>query len=171
MSNRQFEMVVELSFLQRYLAWEEFLEESFICYLCGSASPNGSKFARLVRPKDRTTAERFLYLQRPPNWTDPGSVTSLAESMFDHGGPFTPVSAASLELREMKAVRNRIAHRSLSAQRGLEEVVRNVYGAVPRRVTPGGYLLRTPPARRSGASSFLTHYSDLLVALGRLIAP
>ena len=172
LSDRQFEMVAELSFLQTYLAWEEFLEESFIRYLCGSASPSGKKFSRLVKPRDRGTAEKLLYMHRHrPDWTEPGNVTRLAESMFDLGGPFVPVSSASADLREMKVIRNRIAHRSLSAQQELEQLVRRVYGAVPRRTTAGGYLLRRPPGPRSRKRTFLAYYSDLLVALARMIAP
>jgi hypothetical protein len=171
LSDRQFEMVVELSFLQRYLAWEEFLEESFIRYLCGSSSPNGTKFPRLVKPRDRATVDRLLYVHRRPDWTTPGQVMSLAESMFESGGPFVPVGNASVDLTDMKAIRNGIAHRSLSAREQFEKVVRRVHGSVPRGITPGGYLLRRPPAKRSSASTFLAHYSDVLAGLARMIAP
>ena len=37
----QYEMVVELAYLRGYLAWESFLEQSFLLYMLGKSAPSG----------------------------------------------------------------------------------------------------------------------------------
>lgn len=177
---REFEMVVELAFLQLFLAWEEFLEESFIRYLCGSASPSGQKFRRLIKPQSQETARTFLMVNRRyVDWTEPGMLRPLAESMFENGGSFSVLSTAGRALREMRTIRNRIAHRSGSARTAFETLVRECLGYVPKPpLTPGAFLLRNRPThhatasnRKTPRSTFFSYYSSTVTALANLIAP
>src|SRR6266545_5078995 len=52
--------MTELAFLRAYLAWESFLEESFILYMLGQRAPRGRPPYRFAYPPSRRFAEEWI---------------------------------------------------------------------------------------------------------------
>jgi|SRR3972149_6579026 len=171
----RFQLVAELAYLQLYLSWEEFLEESFVRYFCGSRSPNGTTYPRLIKPKDNDSARAFLFANRRYlDWTDHSAIVRIAETVFQNGGPFATLSSSSRTLTDMKKIRNRITHRSQSARNEFEDVVRQQLGSMPRPVlNAGAFLVTEKPATTSGVQreSFFEYYSRSIGVLATLVAP
>jgi hypothetical protein len=160
----QCEQISELSFLRVYVAWEEFLEGSFSRFLCGARSRSGRRPTRYTSPKNLEHARKMIIGfergDRFADWSQRQKVTTRAELLFKDGSPFrTPIQAAGAELDEMRAIRDRIAHRSDTAAVQFQNVVQKRLGTA-LRINPGRFLLRVEPA--SGLT-YLNIYSDLAV--------
>lgn len=141
------ELIAGFASLRVHLAWEEFLEETFVRYLCG-IPPTGGAGPVLRQPQcANLTAARTLMLggkdfvgwQRKP-------ARKRARRYFDAGYNYTPaLIAAADSIDTLVAVRNAVAHRSPSATRIFYERVRGRLGYLPAGVTPGRFLLRDDP--------------------------
>ena len=171
-STDHLDMVVGLAFLSGFLAWERFLEESFVLYLIGKSAPNGYKPFRYVIPKNRQHANEFCRGDRRfPGWDDVNFVTSRSDQFFLEGKPFTDSLRTVINsLNNMKTIRNAIAHQSTESQDRFENLVRRELGHLPHRTNPGNFLLRnivgsTPP------SSYLEFFFDTLLSTAFRIVP
>ena len=79
-------------------------------------------------------------------WNDASTVIRRAERWLKGGEPFqTTLSGTSQLLAYLKKMRNAIAHESGSAQEKYEKATRSLYGALPKRVSPGAQLMAAPP--------------------------
>lgn len=138
-------ILIELAFLKAYLAWERFLEESFILYLLGKKPvrrrstprsylvPNGWKHAfELILPE---TGRRYV------DWDNVEFVRKRAKRFFANGEPFESALSARLNLfGEIQTVRNAIAHRSLTSQSKFQNLVRDKLTYLPAGLSVGGFL-------------------------------
>ena len=166
---RDVEEIAGLALLKMTLAWESFVEETFLRYLCGAKSAAGMA-PTLLAPKHLTLPAAFKSLVGSAQFLGwhPNTTVKRAAKHFDPAGdPFlTPVGGAKSVLIEMADVRNRIAHRSDHSVQVFQDVVRNHFGAVPRGMTPGRFLLGPLP---SGVTAF-DHYAAQLAATAYLVA-
>ena len=164
----QIEQITDLVFLRIYSAWETFLEESFIRFMCGAPSASGSYPKCYVSPRNIDHAREFVTgpRLRYADWTDPDTVVRRAELLFRAGRPYaTPVRAASLELNDMRAIRNRIAHRSVDARNKFAVVVQRRLG-VARRFGPGRFLLKNTATPNQ---TYLAFFAAYVTAVGQQI--
>src|SRR5450759_4504299 len=75
--------IVELAFMQSFLTWEGFLEESFILYLLGKKSPSGFSPVRHAIPTNRQHAVDLLASDtRHTDWTAADRVVRRATRFF-----------------------------------------------------------------------------------------
>ena len=165
----------ELAFLKAFLAWESFLEESFVLYLVGQKPPRGRPPHRYAFPPTQSAANEWLLPESGRRdyveWASAGGVIIRADRFFRNGRPYTPVLKSNLNaLDEMRKIRNAVAHASPSAHEKFEEVVRSRLGSLPARLTVGGYLAMTVP-RSSPPTSFLDSYFSKLEFSARQIVP
>ncbi len=167
------EMVTELAFLRAFLAWEAFLEESFILYLWGKRPPKGYPPRRYVSPQNRKVAEQLIVPEGRDyvDWTAASKVISRAERFFRDGKPYSSALRAQQHMfDEMKAIRNAIVHSSSSSWEKFKSLTRKrLLGTYPHNLTVGGFLAMT----MSGASppeSFLEFYlSNIRLAAERIV--
>jgi len=142
------ELIAGLSCLRMHMAWEVFLEETFVRYLCG-AKPDGGPGPVLLQTACPTiAAARALLLGRQQyvSWRRK-ETRQRAGKYFDSGYNFTPaLLAASDAIETLVAARNAVAHRSASTSRAFHDRVRMRFGYAPRGITPGGFLIRSDPA-------------------------
>ncbi len=167
--------MMELAFLRTFLAWESFLEESFILYLSGQKPPRGRPPVRYAFPPNHKAAiEWFVPESGRPNyarWTVAGEVTTRAERVFRAGRPFAAVLRGGQNvLDKCRTIRNAIAHESESSRTKFETLARAelVPLPLPPRLTVGTFLTTTVPAS-SPPVSFLDHYVDKIDILAKQI--
>jgi hypothetical protein len=135
--------IAELAYLRVYLAWERFLEQAFLRYMCGAKdrrltvkcyikAPSIEQAVALVIPEGRSYIE----------WGEANRLRERADRYFRNGEPFrTALTPALVLLDEMRFVRNQIAHSSDQAQRNFHAIVRRSLGHVPPGISAGGFLL------------------------------
>ena len=143
-SARRRDSIVEMAFLQAFLAWEVFVEESFILYLAGQKPPRGRAPRRHAFPPNLQTAMEWVVPEgrRYARWAVAAEVTDRAERFFRLGRPFASVLRGNQNLlEETKVIRNAIAHKSVSVRARFESLARNkLGGALPPNMTVGGFL-------------------------------
>lgn len=155
--------IIELAFLRAFLAWEAFLEKSFIAYLCGDVPPRGRAPKRYYFPPNYRMAMDWLAEGRDyAKWASPVVVAERATRHFARGYPFATVLESNQSaLNDANTIRNSIAHESGSARTKFEKVVRQALGTLPAKSTPGAFLVTTVP-RSAPPVSFLEFYVSKL---------
>jgi hypothetical protein len=173
-SLRHRETVTRLAFLQVFLAWEAFLEESFILYLLGKKPPIGPQPKRLdYRPTTRKQAFRYIVGDRNyADWTKIGDLRDRSKKYFVLGKPFTDAFIGEqINFEEMAVIRNAIAHSSTAAQERFKTLVRSkLLGSCPPNLTIGGFLATSLPGV-SPPQSFLEYYVNIMSRVAKKIVP
>ena len=162
--------MLELAFLRVFLAWEVFVEQSFLLYVMGAAPLKGRRVHRFVFPPSRNVAEEWLTDGRDyATWSSAAAVGQRAQRYFREGRPFTGVLRRNQNfLDETRFIRNAIAHRSGDAQDKFEAMVRNKLGALPPNATAGSFLAATVPGV-APPLTFWESYTKKLAQLADLI--
>lgn len=164
--------IFELAFLRSYLAWEVFLEESFVLYLLGQTSPKGLTPHRYVIPRNREHALEFtLGESLRADWTAVDRVIARANRFFRNGEPYnTVLHPMTSRLNDIKTIRNAVVHASTDSQDKFKALVRRELRHYPPRLTRGGFLVTTIP-NSSPPCSFLDHYLMQLLQAAENIVP
>jgi hypothetical protein len=152
--------MTELALLRAFLAWETFLEESFILYLLGHRPLRGRAPQRYAFPPNQRAAADWLLPEGGSytRWTNAAHVSLRAERFFRAGRPFVPVLRSNQNvLEELRTLRNAIAHTSVNTKRKFENLARLKLGVLPPNLTVGAFLGMTI-AGSSPPSSFLEFY-------------
>jgi len=107
------QLLYEMAYLRMFVAWEIFLEESFLRYLCGYRTASGSVLL-VNRPFRTIAAARSSVLGGHDfvSWSSPRRVRQRSQSFIRTGYHETVLAAAGARLEAFAAVRNRIAHGS-----------------------------------------------------------
>lgn len=156
--------IVELAFLRGFLAWESFLEESFLLHMLGKQPKRGRAPHRYVLPPSRKAALTMTAEGRDyAKWEVASEVATRATRFFRDGRPYTtPLRGAQSKLDNARMLRNAVAHRSEKAQTTFETLARTeLGGALPPGLTVGGFLNMPRPAT-APPESFLEHYLAVL---------
>lgn len=79
--------MTEMAFLRAFLAWEVFMEESFILYLNGQRAPRGRALRRHAFPPNLRTAMEWVIPEGRSyaSWTIPDHISTRAERFFRGG--------------------------------------------------------------------------------------
>lgn len=175
----EYERLVELFIIEIFTSWEVFLEESFILYLAGKASPNGYKqptkikFARGVN-KQTVANDIIARLDNKTDWTAQDIVSKRANILFQAGGNYATVFAASNQevtaWADIKKIRNAAGHKSGgSARDEFRALITREFGAFPSSGISIGQFLGT--AKRGTSDTYLKYYCDSLVTLAERLVP
>lgn len=141
-ADRRFENAFnELKLVRATLAWESYLEETFICYLRGSRPISGRAVA-LSQPTVRNRldatslaiSDSGLY----GKWLNENWCLSRAAALFSGSHPFVILSSPTFPI--IRHIRNRIVHRSDFAKAEFWSVVVSLYGSMRPGMTPGRLL-------------------------------
>lgn len=170
---RRLGSMTELALLRGFLAWETFLEESFILYLNGQRPPRGRAPRRFAFPTNYEMAAEWVVPEgmQYANWTVAGKVRQRAERFFVDGRPFAPVLQANINtLDDLRILRNAIAHASVSTTEKFEKLARDKLGSLPPGLIVGRFLGMTVPGSAPPVS-FLESYLARLEFAARQIVP
>jgi hypothetical protein len=148
------ELLYELAYLRLFVRWEQFLEESFIRYLCGyvsshpaATSRTGHFFGTLPQARAAMLGGKTFAL-----WHNPSGVVSRTRS-FLVGSTHESVVASNLQrLEAFGAVRHRIAHDQHDGRVKFDRATMILVGRRYRGSRPGRFLRDldrtvTPPQR------------------------
>lgn len=156
-SHEMYNAIVEQSFIRIYLAWETFLERSFISYLQNATDLKGEVYNKFGSPKDNEHAYNMLKgTKNYPDWTNIDHVNLLASIYFDNSGPFIALATPPPEFLAIKTIRNRIAHNSDKSQSHFNRLAIN---SISRSdIEPADYLMHL----KSGTQTYFTFYAEML---------
>lgn len=146
--NAQIEWAHELATLKIIVASERFFEVTLGLYVLGNRTSRGFRARRLK--KVNSSLPQILDIFRGDKefvgWVEPAAVIERASRWLREGEPYqTTLSSAGQLLTYLKKMRNVVAHESDDASEKYASATRSLYGALPRRVTPGAQLLQPPP--------------------------
>ena len=165
------EAIYEIAYLRMFLLWEDFLEQSFLRYICGFAS--GVGVANLLNPKFKTIgdAERAVLGARDfVSWANPNHVTKRSENYMVKG-PHEVVIASNLaRLEAFNSIRNRIAHSSSFARRQFDGAVISLVGH-RYAASSAGRFLRDTAVSQPVPERWLSHIGRELKSLALQVCP
>ncbi|MDQ5893935.1 MAG: hypothetical protein QG596_196 [Actinomycetota bacterium] len=168
----QLNLVYELAFIRCILAWVDFLFTSMCAYLTGAKGTSGRAVKSKARVQTLEAAEAVLVGgQRFLSWTDSGVVRKRAQIWFDGGGPYVAALSAFASYGELRTVRNRIVHKSRSAEKSFSTLRGSKYGtskAAKKQqhgMGPGAFL-----AAKDGAGTRFNAYVQDMKSAARTIA-
>jgi hypothetical protein len=162
--------MTEAAVVKMHVAWEHYLEQSFLEYLMGSPSATGAVIKCFLVPPSIEHARRVLIgTQKYVDWANPDIVTRLAELYFENGGPYkTAIAAVHGDLLDLRAVRNAAAHLSTTTSERLDKVALRRLNRAVIGITVYDLVTAIDPAG-AGQTLFAT-YGDLLAAAANVIA-
>lgn len=171
--SRHKEIVVKFAFLEGFLAWEAFLDESFTLYLLGEKPPKGRR-PQLEHPATRRKdAERLIIGadRKYADWTKTGELRKRSKTFFRRNDPYDlPLKANNRSFEEMNVIRNAIAHRSTHSQEEFKKLVRNFFKTYPPNLTVGKFLRLSVP-NVTPQQTFMNYYFGNVVTTAELIVP
>ena len=165
------EMVSEMAYLRAFLAWESFLEESFVLYLWGKRPPVGNPPKRYVSPPTRRLAEQLAAEGKAyADWTVAQKIIERADRFLQDGKPYSPVLKSHRHtLEEMKTIRNAIVHMSTHSQDRFKSLTRRKLGTYPSNLTIGGFLTMTIPHSHPPESFFEYYLAHIRLAAETIV--
>lgn len=168
----QLEIITEFAFLRIFMAWEIFLEDSFLRYLVGTKSPSGYEPKLKIDCKNMVIARGILSPDggKIIKWNSPSDIISRASKYFKDGEPYTTnLETISTYFQEMNTIRNRITHKSDESKQKFINFIRGKFGYGIRGITPGRFLLRKFNQNKN--YSFLDFYIDVIKSSSLKIVP
>lgn len=153
-SRFQLELVYELAFLRVFLAWEGFLEDSFVRYLCGYAARSGQETMKNGHFFRTIAAAHTAIRQGQPFllWHNPHKVIDRARYWFVNSRHETVISSIQGRLESFAAVRHRVAHVQAHSAAAFDHATILLVGRRYPGSRPGRFLRDwvpnvTPPTR------------------------
>jgi hypothetical protein len=168
---RRLEALYETSFLRTFLLWEDFLEQSFLRYLCGYESSIGAAALRFAKfPKLSDAEAAVLGARDYVSWANPDSVISRSRHYMNGGVHETVLNSDLSRLKAFAAVRNRIAHSSDYARQEFDNATLLLVG---RRfpASSAGRFLRHTAVSMPAPESWLQHIIAELKLLALQLCP
>lgn len=157
-SKKIYDAIVEHCFIQIFLAWENFLENSFILYLNAKADLQGRVYVRYGTPKDNEHAYNMIKgTKNYPDWTNLNDVKYLAKIYFENGGPFSILENMPVEFDDIKNIRNRISHNSEKSTKAFERVLIKTIMQTTN-VSVGDFLMMF----KDNSQTYFSYYMDYL---------
>lgn len=162
--------MTEAAVLKIFVAWEGYLEQSFLEYLMGSPSTKGAALTCFLSVPSVDHAKQVLIgTQRYVDWSNPDTVLRLANLYLDRGEPYRSViSSIKTDLFDLKTIRNAAAHLSTSTSDQLDKLVLRKLGLASAGVTV--YSLVTAADPSAPGKTVLQAYVEKLLAAATLIS-
>jgi len=165
----QVHSIYELSFLKMFLAWEFFLEKSFILYMLGKETDNGYKPNRYVSPKDENHAYELIKGGRSfPDWLSVDFIKEKSGLFFENGNPFKDILCndqnINQDLRMMKTIRNRIVHISQKTKDEFSKILKDEFG-YDLGIVPGEFLKKDKKSKKGSPQSlsYIEYFKNILL--------
>jgi hypothetical protein len=158
--------VNELRFVRATLAWENFLENTMLCYLCGARSAVGNNYPINGAVSATLSAAQRVALGGAPygRWLNPNWVIGRTGALFAAHNPYHILAGPVFD--EVRVIRNRIVHRSDAVRVQFRQLVTQLHGVVRPTMTPGRLLTE----RVAGTERVEGYLQTLRIAGGALIA-
>lgn len=123
------EALYEMAYLRIFLAWEVFLEESFVRSLCGYHTVMGPP--DLIVSKQKSLADARIAMLGTSyyvTWASPHLIVIRCQRFLRNSGHETVVASNQIRLKWFAATRHRIAHSSAHAKSRFGDATMNLAG-------------------------------------------
>lgn len=159
----QRDFITDSTFLKIFIAWETFLESSFINYMLGELSILGNPVVRYSQPIDFQHANKLIIgTQSYFDWSDPNKVKQLCNLYFGAGNPLdTYISAIMTDLRDLKTIRNAAAHLSSTTTAALDAVASRKLRRQCVNITVSQLIFSADPNSPTGGTVLQTYLNIL----------
>lgn len=165
------DILTETAFLRAFIAWEVFLEETFLLYLLGHRLPKRTAPRRYGFPPSREAANEWCSDGKAYSKWSVSEVRKRADRWFKDGKPFTPaLQGQQARLDQLTTIRNAVAHVSSDARTKFENLVRQELGYLPPDTTVGSFLIAIKPAT-TPPESFMEFYIEQMELVASSIVP
>lgn len=154
------------AFLNLFVAWETFLEETLAKLMAGKATISGKKPRRYVSPPTEAAARLLVIgVQRYFDYGNYEYVRKIVLMYFDQGYPFEPhLSAINTDLADLRTMRNSSAHLSSTTQAALESLAQRVFSTPRTGIDLYSLLTSVDPRSSTGNTVFAECRQKLSVA-------
>ena len=165
------EQITVAAFLNLFIAWEEFLENTFAHFLLGVPTISGIAPVRYAAPPDLNAAKSMLIgLNKYFDYSNHELVKKAATIYFRDGYPFKQhIDSISSDISDMRTMRNASAHISSTTQAALEALAQRILGSPQPGITLYKLLTSSDP-RLATAGTVYSGARDKLLAAATLIA-
>jgi hypothetical protein len=158
------EFICESAFLRIFIAWETFIENSFVDYLLSEPSILNNRPAKWANPIDKSHAQQIIIgSQRHMDWSNPETIRKISQIYFHQGYVFnSSLSAINNDLMDLKTIRNSAAHMSSTTSSKLDGLSTRILAIPCVNYTAYKLLFSVDP--RSGATpkKVIDRYLELL---------
>ncbi|MBL4781952.1 MAG: hypothetical protein JKX92_06880 [Porticoccaceae bacterium] len=143
-SEQEIEFLVTSAFLKLFIAWESFLEKSFVAYLTGEVSMDGGGLTKFANPTDEDHAHKLLIgTQKYVDWANKEIVNRVAGLYFMEGEPFkTALNSIGTDLSDLRTIRNASAHISSTTQTKLDAVASRILGVTVTSINVSDFIMK-----------------------------
>jgi hypothetical protein len=165
------EQITVAAFLNLFIAWEAFLEESLANFMTGATTINGHAPVKYVVPPSIDVARAMVVGPRPYfDYANNQQVRMLVKLYFKDGHPYEPhLSGIDGDLADLKTMRNSAAHISSSTRTKLESLAIRIFGS-PRPGISLYQMLTSIDPRSAAGETVILSYKNKLIAAAELIA-
>lgn len=154
--------VIDGAFLSLFMAFERFLQFSFLCYMMGQCGLNGNSFRRYVTPLNEENALSMIRgISKFADFTNRDTIVRLANNFFDDGGTYSYLNSISNDFEEMKKIRNAISHISIESKKAFHSLVRTKIGSLPHNINTSSFLNTIIPRTNT---TFFIYYKETVVS-------
>jgi len=162
-------VITESAFLRMFIAWEGFLEKSFVHYLTGNTSISGKQITCYANPKDDIHANQILIgMNKYFDWSTPETVRRLSKLFLENGEPYeTTLASITSDIYDLKTIRNSVAHISSTTNKNLDSLGTRKLQRPCSNITVYDLILATDPLNPT--KTVLQSYQDTLAAAAHQI--
>ncbi len=168
LTSAQLYLLTEAIFFAAFRAYEQFLRNVFLLYCCGIKHHKSRIVRSYLQPKNLNHAETLIRSSMPfLDWSRPDTLLERSETYLKNGFPLkTPLAANIEELRDLRRLRNHIAHMSVESLQEYKKILKKHYGTIPLRVPrPGEFLLM--PSKKPKTSYYLHEYLGTIESVAK----
>lgn len=165
------QQITVAAFLNLFVAWETFLEESLAKLMAGSPTISRRVPVRYVSPLNMEAARSLVIgAQRYFDYGNHDNVRRIVGMYFENGYPFEPhLSAINSDLCDLRTMRNASAHISSTTQAALESLAQRIFSTPRPGIDLYSLLTNTDPRSTAGNTVYAESREKLLV-VAELIA-
>lgn len=140
--------IIGLAFLSMIAAWEDFISQAYLGYLCGYPSPNGSSpVLRIGKCQNKSHAllvaagdPNYREAERKVRWGNIRWVKALSIIHFTSSNPFSRITESEIYWIELGVtMRNRVAHNSEKSKSNFKDAMNKLFSEPKNSPLPSGY--------------------------------
>ena len=160
------EQITVAAFLNLFISWEMFLEDSLAKLMSGEPTINGSVPTKYVAPPNSVAAKKMLIgVMRHFDYANHGFVRQMVAMYFQNGIPFEPhLAGIDGDLSDLRTMRNASAHISSTTQQALESLATRIFGNPVQGISLYQLLTSDVPGSSPNETVFAYYKNKLLIA-------
>ncbi|MGD1073832.1 MAG: hypothetical protein ABSB15_27280 [Bryobacteraceae bacterium] len=154
------------AFLNFFIAWESFLENTIVELMTGGATVSGSSPTKFIAPVDASSARGLIIgINRYFDYGNHDNVRKMVRMYFRDGYPYEPhLSSIASDLADLRTLRNSSAHITSTTQTALEGLAQRILSRPWPDVNLYSLLTAADPRATTGETVYSSYKNRLIVA-------